>query len=423
MPMDTTGGMPVDTTQGPAPVDSTLTSCPNVTLGADRTICEGDSIQLNAVAGQGTFSWITTGNISCTDCQQPTIRPLESTMYIVNSTTLAGCTTSDTIFITVSEVPLIDTILQVVPTACQTDGSITIQIADNTSTFQYSIDNGASFQPTSSFNNLGGGIYPVQVRNASNCTLPTARTITLEDNSPIRVDSVLVSNPNDCQNELGNIMAMVTLQDSVMAQYSVDSGATWVNRANFDSLDAGTYHLLVRTVDSSCVINYQNNPIQLIRPDTARIISGLADRSFCEEDTKSIRVILNQAIDGFTIEGGQFMNADTEGDTLTFEPVFAGATATYAVMLTGNSGCSTIDSFQIAVISCADIEACGFFNGLDTLRAEFTDSIAEVCVPISNMDIEEFQFIQDREIVDITFGQCNDASIFYRSRSELGYYR
>lgn len=389
-----------------------LSLCPKVSLGIDLMVCDGETVKLNPT-GIGTYNWTTTENISCTDCQQPDITPTTTADYIVVNTTPKECSSNDTLTITVMDRPALDTILQTAPTDCQDNGSITVQLIESSLTAQYSIDNGESFQDSNVFDNLGQGDYQVQVRTENTCQLATSPIIQLEGDIPFSIDSVLVNQPNTCRNTMGSIMMMITVDSMIQPSYSIDNGATWSNRASFDSLTMGTYNLLVRTPDSSCTIAYQNNPVILTTIDTVEVIDGLEDRTFCVDGTKVIRLTLSEEISDFEITGDNFMNATTQDAALNFEAVFTEATTNYTVQLTGINGCTTSGVINIATDSCVGEISCGFFNGLDTLRAEIEDSLAVVCLPISDMDIAEFEFLRDGDIYEMTFGECNDASIFY----------
>ena len=394
--------------------DTTILSiCPKVSVGLDLTLCEGETAKLNPSGGSGTFTWITTGDISCTDCQQPDIMPTTATNYILNNVTPSGCSSSDTLAVTVNSSPSLDSIIRVEPTQCQANGSITIQLTENTLTAQYSIDNGETFQDSNVFENLDQGDYQIQVSAENTCRLTTSPIVQLAGDIPFSIDSVLIAQPNACRNTMGSIMMMVTVDPTIQAAFSIDDGATWSNRASFDSLAMGTYNLLVRTADSSCIIAYQNNPITLTTIDTVEVIDGLNDRTFCIDESNTIQLTLSEEISDFEITGDNFMNATTQDAVLRFDAVFTETTTSYTVQLTGINGCSTAGVINVAIDSCVGINSCGFFNGLDTLRAEIEDSLAVVCLPISDMDIAEFEFLKDGEIYEMTFGECNDASIFY----------
>lgn len=68
--------------------------------GNDRTICEGESTQLNASGGV-SYSWSPAAGLSCTDCANPIASPASSTTYTVTVIDAGGCTGTDSVRITV----------------------------------------------------------------------------------------------------------------------------------------------------------------------------------------------------------------------------------------------------------------------------------------------------------------------------------
>ncbi|TND07955.1 MAG: PKD domain-containing protein [Bacteroidetes bacterium] len=68
--------------------------------GANDTICMNGNITLNASGGV-TYSWSPAGSLSCTSCQSPVATPTVSTTYTVDVTDANGCTSSDTVAISV----------------------------------------------------------------------------------------------------------------------------------------------------------------------------------------------------------------------------------------------------------------------------------------------------------------------------------
>jgi gliding motility-associated-like protein len=71
---------------------------PTVNAGEDLTLSCGTSAQLNA-AGNGTFSWLPTTGLSCSNCPNPIVSPSETTQYCVTVTGANGCTNSDCVTI------------------------------------------------------------------------------------------------------------------------------------------------------------------------------------------------------------------------------------------------------------------------------------------------------------------------------------
>jgi gliding motility-associated-like protein len=69
-------------------------------VGMDRTICEGDTAQLQTTLGSNP-SWTPFEGLSCVFCENPVASPDSTTDYIVNVTTNNGCVIRDTITINV----------------------------------------------------------------------------------------------------------------------------------------------------------------------------------------------------------------------------------------------------------------------------------------------------------------------------------
>ena len=78
-----------------------VNSLPNVDAGADVSICNGDSVSLNAT-GALTYSW--DNNITNT----PTFLPTVSKTYTVTGTDANGCIGTDNILVTVNTLPNVD---------------------------------------------------------------------------------------------------------------------------------------------------------------------------------------------------------------------------------------------------------------------------------------------------------------------------
>ena len=79
----------------------------SLTLGDDRTICEGDAVQLNAQTG-GTVTWLVTNDLSCTNCPNPLASPSITTTYIAQASTANGCVLGDTITVNVLTPAIVD---------------------------------------------------------------------------------------------------------------------------------------------------------------------------------------------------------------------------------------------------------------------------------------------------------------------------
>jgi|GEM_PF-5373029 len=78
----------------------------SVDLGGNKTICQGEAVHFSL--GQfNSYSW--TGNgLSCNNCANPTATPLISGAYQVTVMNAQDCTATDSIWITVNPLPVLD---------------------------------------------------------------------------------------------------------------------------------------------------------------------------------------------------------------------------------------------------------------------------------------------------------------------------
>lgn len=79
----------------------TINGLPPVSAGPDSIICRGQSITLSA-NGASSYVWSNHNTLSCTNCNNPIISPIEpSNQYIVQGTSTVGCIGYDTLLVNV----------------------------------------------------------------------------------------------------------------------------------------------------------------------------------------------------------------------------------------------------------------------------------------------------------------------------------
>ncbi|MDI9363480.1 MAG: PKD domain-containing protein [Flavobacterium sp.] len=78
----------------------TVNPSPTLVASADVTICKGASTPLLAT-GSSNVTWLPTNNLSCTTCANPLAFPAVTTAYVASSTNGFGCTSTDTVVVTV----------------------------------------------------------------------------------------------------------------------------------------------------------------------------------------------------------------------------------------------------------------------------------------------------------------------------------
>src|SRR5690606_18792886 len=94
-------------------------------LGPNRTICKGDSTQLN-VSGGVTYTWSPANSLNNPNIANPIATPTETTVYYVSMDFNEGCAITDSIIVEVIDEPVIE--LENTVTICQYD---TVSISAN----------------------------------------------------------------------------------------------------------------------------------------------------------------------------------------------------------------------------------------------------------------------------------------------------
>jgi gliding motility-associated-like protein len=79
---------------------------PLVDAGIDTIIAKGSSVQLGGLASGSSYSWSPATWLSCTNCLNPTANPTETITYYLTTTDADGCTSIDSVTVTVIVVPL-----------------------------------------------------------------------------------------------------------------------------------------------------------------------------------------------------------------------------------------------------------------------------------------------------------------------------
>ncbi|MFK8038932.1 MAG: gliding motility-associated C-terminal domain-containing protein [Crocinitomicaceae bacterium] len=220
------------------------------------------------------------------------------------------------------------------------DGEILLQVIGGTGVFEFSIDNGATYQTSNQFTNLcGNSIYDLMVIDANLCL--NSDTITLSAPQEFMVDTISVSHTT-CGNSDGIIVVEIDNPGNPNYTFTnINTGIAVVNpsSATFSNLSSGTYGI-VATDNLGCL-------------DTMYV--GINDNS--------LTITLDPAsvtnIDCYGICTG-FLSVNAAGGTLPYQfsinngplgnaSTFGGLCAgQYVIMVQDASGC--IETIQIDVI-------------------------------------------------------------------------
>src|SRR5690606_29018827 len=90
-------------------VTVTIKPLPTISAGNDVAICLGSSVQLQATgAGTGgTYKWVPSTGLSCSNCPDPIAGPVGTTTYIVTGTASNACANTDTVIVKVNPLPMV----------------------------------------------------------------------------------------------------------------------------------------------------------------------------------------------------------------------------------------------------------------------------------------------------------------------------
>ena len=227
--------------------------------------------------------------------------------------------------------PVINTVSVISPSDCGLENGLIQIAASGTGSLEYSIDSGISWQTSALFNSLAPGNYTVKARytNAS-CEVTYGEVIVPALTPPVIV-SVSATNPNDC-NESNGIIDIQTTDGMTPHQFSVDGGGSWSFNGHFENLSTGTYQIMVRNENGSCLVIHPEL-IELVQPPLPLIINiNTNDNSDCGGSTGSIEIDASGGNPGLEY-------SINNGVTWQSQPVFSNlASGSYLVQVRNDDG-------------------------------------------------------------------------------------
>ncbi len=220
----------------------------------DTIICPGSGAVLNVIPVGGTPTFSYQWNNSAGNTALVTVYPADTLQYIVTVTDGAGCVGEDTVIVNVPDA-MLDSVLSFQPCdPLQPTGQIQIYPWGGVPPYQFSSDNGLTWQSTGVFGSLGYGSYQFLIQDAIGCTLSTIGSIDTNSLSP--APEFLVSTSP----ELGDTIVIVDISnprpDSVVWDFPV--GTTIVDTSMFAPVivpaDTGTFDVTMHAFYGTCEV-------------------------------------------------------------------------------------------------------------------------------------------------------------------------
>ncbi len=284
------------------------------------TDCGTDNatIHITATEGNDVLEYSIDGGINWENFAYfDNLQPGTYNVFIRNSGgTCEVAYTDNPISISYPDIPQIVEVLHSHPSDCGlNNGVIEITAAEGVGDLIYSIDGGLTWQLSSVFNNLSGGIYNIRVANNDQSCMVTYPTILLENPSQGVINEVNFT--LGCEPIHRTIT--INASNSTSLAYSIDGGATYQSSNNFINLDYGTYDVFIRNVDDLCAIAYTGNPIEITAPPNngSYIVHvQAADLTTCGGTDGSIEVNASGANLQYSIDGGLTYTSQNAFDEL-----------------------------------------------------------------------------------------------------------
>lgn len=235
------------------------------------------------------------------------------------------------------------------------DGSISIIESGGVSPYQYSFDNGATFQTGSTLSNLLSGVYEIIVQDGNGCT--TNETVELIPINAPEINDVQIVNTS-CG--LGDGELIISASNGTgQLEYSID-GVNFQQDNSFGNLNSGIYTISI--IDSLGCSVETTEEIEGSTVPSINFIQSIS--TTCGQNNGTLEIAGNNGTPPYeySIDG---INYQTSGN---FPDLAEGI---YNIMISDVKGC--IDSIQLEVESeeppsITDIDvtqtSCGEDNGV-----------------------------------------------------------
>jgi gliding motility-associated-like protein len=141
------------------------------------------------------------------------------------------------------------------------NGALTLSVNGGIGPFEYSKDNGVSWQSESTFTGLGASSYQVLAREASEHTCGGISAV-VSVAEPAVLDASFTTTDVTCNaKNTGIINVAKASSETRNLQYSIDNGLTWRTNPLFTDKHAGNYKVFVRNADTISCVNYLGEAI------------------------------------------------------------------------------------------------------------------------------------------------------------------
>ncbi|WMJ74929.1 gliding motility-associated C-terminal domain-containing protein [Cytophagaceae bacterium ABcell3] len=298
-----------------------------VNAGEDQTICFGDSVQFEATGGT-SYTWNHEETLSDANVSNPYASPETTTKYVVTITDKDGCMNTDTLTVTVNQLPMVDA-------------------GDD-----QEVCNGLSAQ----LSGAGDGDLlwaPEETLSATDIENPVATT------SQTTVYTLTVTDANGCQ----NTDSVTVNVDYIEVDAGEDQVICFGDSAQLEASGGETYSWTpAGSLNNAEIANPVADPTE-----TTQYIVTITDAEGCVNmDSITVQVnpvpVADAGDDQVSCQGVPVQLNATGGDTYSWSPAESLSdasvadpeatpqeTTTYTVTVTDENGCSSSDEVTVTI--------------------------------------------------------------------------
>ncbi|MFN8341234.1 MAG: gliding motility-associated C-terminal domain-containing protein [Cyclobacteriaceae bacterium] len=332
-------------------------------------LCHGastGSITVTAAGGTGAYQY--SGDNGSTFQVSNVFSGLIAGTYQIVVKDANACTTSASA-VTITEPATLTISTSTTAANCNgaSNGSITLTAGGGTPGYQYSKDNGATFQAGNVFAAVAAGTYTVVIKDASNCTVSSSVTVTQPTALTVSTSSSNVS----CNGGSNGSITVTASGGSPGYQYSKDNGATFQAGTSFGSLSAGSYQIVVK--DSHNCLSAPST-VTITAPAALSISSTAHTDAICNgTSTGTITVVATGGTGVLTYTLAPTAVSNTTG---AFNALAAGS---YTVSVTDANACGPVTTAAIVVTNPPAISAVLSVSGAAAIcQSATTDLVVNI---------------------------------------------
>ncbi|HUC82252.1 MAG TPA: Calx-beta domain-containing protein [Flavisolibacter sp.] len=207
-------------------------------------------------------------------------------------------------------------------------GSVDALATGGLSPYEYSINNGATWQTATLFTGLAAGSYTITAKDALGQTTSFTHAVT----QPAELSATVSSTHVSCNGTADGTITVSNAQGGFGTyEYSINGGATWQAYGSFASLAAGTYTLQIRDAANPGCTKVLNSNI-VINPVLSLVVKSSTNNTCAGSAEGMIEV---EAAGGSLVYQYQAGNQPWQQS-----PVFTGlAAGTYTIKVKDEAGC------------------------------------------------------------------------------------